>query len=213
MNNQSNVSYKVLKTSDVDLLFAQVKERNSRKVDFVQFVEILVRIANRKRLGGGIEQIAELVVETNGPLPFGNVDTMPGPGRVDTSATDDRVDYRGGGVDTDRSIVDSYMNDSGIANTTPGGGNASNVFRAPHNVSSHMRTQSGRMRKSVASRLGKDKSVSSIDKTTPTPGFESSGVVVRGPERFYYDQRTYTGTKRHGGDTRGPSTKGSGFGG
>ncbi|CAJ1397020.1 unnamed protein product [Effrenium voratum] len=189
-------------TVDADLIFAKVKGRGSRKIDFGTFKKALSEVA-KKWNNMTQEQVEDIICLAAGPhYETSQVDPVAdeahGPARFYYDMTLYTGTHKYGGPS---------MHGNGI------------VDGAPSNFQEHVnRDREGevaataeRRRRALAEaeenqRLGKSRS--------PGPHRRESRAQVRrpvsslkGPERFFYDKNSYTGTHKHGG----PSVTGNGL--
>jgi len=176
-----------LKAVDADLIFAKCKAKGARKIHFETFVKALEKVAEKRQLlretvvdficlahGPDYQSKARAVIEATGPERFFY----------------DKSTYTGthkcGGPDVEGEVV----TDRGLVN---------------RDRQNEMAASAGRRQRAQSDRpvlLG-HRSMSQAELKSPreTSKKKDGPGLTPGPERFYYDTSTYTGTWRHGGPT------------
>lgn len=164
-----------LSTNDLDLIFAKVKAKGSRKINCTNFRSSLQHIAEKKKVS--IDAIAAKLSKSDGPQ-FNSGTTQV----VEGGATkfNDAKTFTGAAAAPDAPSTGGY---SGL----------DSLISRDHVQDDALQRKKGET-KDVPVGLASPQGRSKKDKP------------LRGPERFFYDQKSYTGAHAQGG----PSTKDGG---
>jgi len=190
---------------DADLIFAKVKGRGARRIDFQTFRKALGEVARRWN-SMTQEQVEDIVClanaphyETQGEMPM---DDAQGPARFYYDMSLYTGTHKYGGP----TIVGN-----GICEGSP----TDFQEHVNRDREAEMAISAERRRKALMTEAGEDMP-RLLGKTrspgSPGPGRRDSKgrrpvSSLKGPERFFYDKTSYTGTHKHGG----PSTTGNGL--
>jgi len=177
-----------LKAVDADIIFAKCKAKGARKINFETFVKALEKVAERRQLLR--ETVVDFICLAHGPdyqSKARAVIEAAGPERFFYDKSTYTGTHKCGGPDVDGEVV----TDRGLVNRD----------RQHEMAASAGRRQRGQSDRPVL--LGRQ-SMSQAELKSPreTSKRKDAGKgLTPGPERFYYDTSTYTGTWRHGGPT------------
>lgn len=199
-----------LNTVDCDLIFAKTKARGARKIDFVGFSRCLEMVAQKKGLPADV--VMDMVCVTAGPMYEVSepVDDF-GPQRFFFDKSTYTGTHRNGGptmlgggvgegdVVRDRELVNRDRSPEGHRRS-PSPGSPLPMLLGERRPAQRSSTKESASSANSANRPG------SGQRRGSHAQHHEPAIAVHGPERFYYDKSTYTGTWRNGG----PSTNGSG---
>lgn len=179
--------------ADADVAFAKTKKKGQRKLEFKEFTEALAHVAIKKNLDH--EELIEMIcLDTwNGDDSGSPASAVVLEGLSPQRLYCDKESYAGAGISR---LSSSSLHTSGVI--TP----EALVNRDRELAASSLRRNAGG---SDSEHLSSQNWTQEI-KFAPPP--RKQGISqIRGPERFYYDRSTYTGTHRNGG----PSIVGNGL--
>jgi len=169
-----------LSTTDVDLIFTKCKAAGKRKIDLATFRKALGLIATRK--GCTEDEVIREVSQTAGPAYRSVADKTRSRGK--------------GGKGPERLFYDKTSYTGTHRNGGPSTLGGTSIIGVEDLVNRDIILEAGvQRRKSIMERSSSTSSIALSQSTSQL-----------GPERFYRDRSTYTGTHRHGG----PSLVGSG---
>mmetsp|Transcript_13628 Transcript_13628/g.24033 ORF Transcript_13628/g.24033 Transcript_13628/m.24033 type:complete len:394 (-) Transcript_13628:120-1301(-) len=183
-----------LKTADADIIFAKCKVKAARKINFETFVKALQEVAQKRQLRK--DTVVDFICLAHGPSyeskSFSATEAA-GPERFFYDKSTYTGTHKCGGPDGGSLVV----TDKGLVNRD-----------RQHEIAASAERRE-RATSDIPVLLGR-RSMSQAEKSPrETPREKSkeatSPCLTPGPERFYYDRSTYTGTWRHGG----PTAKGS----
>lgn len=210
-----------LKTSEADIIFAKYKAKGVRKIDFQTFLAALAEVSRKRRMKA--EHVFDVVCNSNGPdyqLSSGGPLEVAGPERFFYDRATYTGTHRCGGPTSEGDVI----TDQGLVNRDRQHEMAASAERRAKGAlaeTAPLPTLLGRGRRpqslQEATKLASPRT-SALEKH---PAARSSKVKescgasdaplcspLRGPERFFYDRSTYTGTHKN----NGPTSSGSGVG-
>lgn len=207
MMRDKKVLSKRVTSTDCDLAFAKVKSRGAKRITFGQFQQAIEVIAAKK--GKPFDFVVAKLCGGAGPASSGTVAQA-------NKFHDDKSLYTGvhakGGPSTiDNRITLSNLSDrtdSDVRGRKVAGSSTGSLGRIRANQADHdLAQRASRMRVSGSDSPPRRKSAKApTTKSSPTRARKSAsaagGKKLYGPERFFYDQNSYTGTHKRGG----PST-------
>jgi len=181
--------------ADADLVFVKCKGRSARKIDFFAFTRALREVAKRREIS--FDQV-EYIVCTVGGIEIPQADSD----EAEESVGPERFFY-------DTSLYTGTHRNGGPSLVGSGLDNEKVSFEQL--VNRDKANELGRLLN-----LSLSSTSSRSDKTRwlgrHGQGQKKAAAAVRGPERFYYDKSTYTGTHRNGGpDVNGNGLKKEGY--
>jgi len=199
-----------LMTPDVDLIFVKCKPKGFRKIDFKEFLTCLVEVSAKTGLSESDVMELVLAAASSGPSSRTGSAVLPslvgvGPERFFYDKTTYTGTHKNGGP------------------TAIGGGGDGDLISHEALVNRDLEEAQQRRKTNIPlptllGGLGTDDAHDSKVMLAAAPARRHSQVEQRskspqrapsppraqspvGPERFYYDRSTYTGTHRHGGPT------------
>jgi len=220
-----------LKTSDADLIFVRNKTKGARKINFGEFIRCLAEVSEKK--GMDEEEVVDLVsvatsmnmqdmtsMQSGNSMTMTNTNSSTGPERFFYDKSTYTGTHRhggpsiiGGGQDDGDVIRDSMLMNRELE-TEKGGIRRKNSPLPVLLGGALPSTNEKSVEEEKPGPLGplSQLSMSHTGSTGTRPRSPERHSTRRskspmGPERFFYDKSTYTGTHRHGG----PSIHGNGL--
>ncbi|CAE7035867.1 TPPP3 [Symbiodinium natans] len=193
-------------TVDADLIFARVKSRGTRKIDYPTFRRALSEVAKKWQMSQ--EQVEDIICLAAGPH-YENQIQAPEPG-IDDPAGPQRFYY-------DMTLytgTHKYGGPSLVGNGIVEGAPVNFQEHVNRDRDNEVAASADRRRRAVLGAeageemprlLGKPRSP--LAQRREIPKGRRPVAQLKGPERFFYDKASYTGTHKHGG----PSVHGNGL--
>ncbi|CAE7434652.1 TPPP3 [Symbiodinium pilosum] len=195
-------------TVDADLIFARVKTRGTRKIDYATFRRALSEVAKKWQMSQ--EQVEDIICLAAGPH-YENQPQVPEPGIDDPSGPQrfyyDMTLYTG---------THKYGGPSLVGNGIVEGAPVNFQEHVNRDRDNEVAASAERRRRAVLGEegsaemprlLGKPRSPPPQRRELPKGRRPVPVAQLKGPERFFYDKASYTGTHKHGG----PSVTGNGL--
>jgi len=192
-------------TVDADLIFARVKSRGTRKIDYSTFRRALSEVAKKWQMSQ--EQVEDIICLAAGPH-YENQPQAPEPG-IDDPAGPQRFYY-------DMTLytgTHKYGGPSLVGNGIVEGAPVNFQEHVNRDRDNEVAASADRRRRAVLGEAGEEmprllgKPRSPVAQRRELPKGRRPVAQLKGPERFFYDKASYTGTHKHGG----PSVMGNGL--
>ncbi|KAF4658947.1 hypothetical protein FOL47_007780 [Perkinsus chesapeaki] len=196
--------------NDIDIVFAKVRFRGERKIEFGQFMEALDDISRRH--GQSVSWAEEKVINSNGPVMNGTTGgTRPFPSALRGPSVADALppaksSIKAGSVEkVKRGPERFYYDQSTYTGVWRNGG--PKTYDGDHlSLKTMVKSRPSSLAATPTSERP-SQAVGRLTVTTPDTGVSKAseastgtpGCKVRGPARFFYDTSTYTGVHKAGG--------------
>jgi len=200
-----------LKTCDADIIFAKWKAKGSRKIEFSTFMQALAEVSCRRRMPARC--VFDLVCNSSGPEYEMSRAEVAGPERFFYDRSTYTGTHRHGGPTSEGNVI----SDAGLVNRDKQHEMACSADRRARALADTggplptlLGCRSPREAGKLASPRWGAKQAAASSQVKESHGRLDTDICgpLKGPERFYYDRSTYTGTHKNSG----PTSSGSGVG-